>query len=115
MKKPLARLTDRHSIQYLIAGALFGLLFPFFATFFLLLHEQLPITRSIIIQLHATRPLLLIINTAPVFLGIFATVAGLKQETVMEYNRSLQAANKRLALEIREKDSAAARLKEGNN
>ena len=110
MKIIPSRLVDRPSIQYLIAGALFGLLFPLFATFFLLLHEQLPIAWSTIVQLHTTRPLLLIINTAPIFLGLFATVAGLKQETVMEYNRSLRAANKRLALEIQERKLAAERL-----
>ena len=110
MKIVSSHLANKPSLQYALAGALFGLMFPLFATFFLLLHEQLPLAWSTIVQLHTTRPLLLIIHTAPVFLGLFAAVAGMKQETVIKYNQSLQAANERLAREIQEKEMIAERL-----
>ncbi len=71
-----------------------------------------PFSWSSAVHLHATRPLLLIINTAPIFLGLFATVAGMKQDTALEYNESLRAANRKLAREITEKDALAQRLEE---
>lgn len=112
MKITPPQLANKPSRQYLLAGALFGLMFPLFATLFLLLHEQLPFSWSTIVQLHTTRPLLAIINTAPIFLGLFATLAGMKQETVVEYNRSLQTANDRLVREIQEKEAIAEQLME---
>ena len=106
------QLTDRPIFRYSVAGALFGLMFPIFATLFLLIHEQLPFTGSMIVDLHTSRPLLMIINTAPVFLGLFAAVAGIKQETVLEYNQSLELANQRLTREIVEKEEITQRLEE---
>lgn len=101
-----------HAIHYLAIGALFGASFPVFATLFLLIHEHLSFSWSSAAHLHTTRPLLLIINTAPIFLGLFAAVAGMKQDMVVEYNKSLRKANEKLAREINEKNAMAQRFKE---
>lgn len=106
------KLTRRPLFWYSAAGALFGLMFPLFATFFLLMHEQLPLTGSMIVALHTSRPLLMIINTAPIFLGLFAAVAGIKQETVLEYNQSLERVNRKLTREISEKEAIMQRMEE---
>ena len=105
-------LKSSYAIRYLIMGALFGLAFPVFATLFLLIHEHLPFSWSSVVHLHATHPLLIIIDTAPVFLGLFAALAGMKQDTVQEYNESLQEANEQLAYEITEKEALTRQFKE---
>ena len=101
-----------YAVRYLIMGALFGLAFPVFATCFLLIHEQLPFSWAAAVALHATRPLLLVIDTAPVFLGLFASVAGMKQDTANEYNESLQATNRKLAQEIVQKEALAQQFEQ---
>jgi|GEM_PF-6500176 len=55
----------------LLYGTLFGVLFPVGAT--LLTANNIPITNlSSLIDLHRQTPLLLIIDTASFFLGVFA-------------------------------------------
>ena len=103
----MSRLRRNYTLQYFSIGALFGFFFPVFATTFLLLHEHLPVSWSVISELHTTRPLLLIIDTAPLFLGLFALVAGMKQEIVVEYNESLREVNAKLEQEIAEKEALA--------
>ena len=101
-----------YAVRYLVMGALFGLAFPVFASLFLLMYEQLPFSWASVLALHASRPLLLVIDTAPVFLGLFASVAGMKQDTVQEYTESLQAANRKLAQEITQKEALAQRFEQ---
>ena len=109
---PSSLLEGTYTVRYLVMGALFGLSFPMFATFFLLIHEHLPFTWSSAVTLHTSRPLLLVIDTAPIFLGLFAAVAGMKQDTVKEYNVSLQATNQKLEQEIVEKEALAQRFEQ---
>ena len=70
-----------YALRYLVLGTLFGLLFPALASAILLLVEgggvaDLP-------ALHRSRPLLWIIDTAPFWLGLFAYVAGQRQDQVV--------------------------------
>jgi len=70
-------------VKYLIIGILFGLMFPVGAIVFELLITDIPLG-----QLHNNNKLLYMIDTAPIFLGLFAYVGGVHLE------RSLQALNK---------------------
>ena len=64
--------------RYLILGALFGLAFPGISLFLVLVLEV------------RIEVLLAIIGTAPVFLGIFARFAGVRQDRINEVNRGLE-------------------------
>ena len=64
--------------KYLILGALFGLAFPAISLFLVLVLE---------VRINV---LLAIIGTAPLFLGIFAQFAGVRQDRINEVNRGLE-------------------------
>ncbi|QTN39287.1 response regulator [Cryomorphaceae bacterium] len=74
------------TLRYTLYGALFGLFFPLVATIIRAQdHPELSIT-----ELHHQDGLLLIIDTAPFFLGLFASFAGRREDRLIEYNRSLE-------------------------
>ena len=75
--------------RYALAGVAFGCLFPLVATFVSILEAQLPISLASVVAVQQTQPLLWIIDTAPIFLGLFAAFAGrredmLRQTTVLQ-------------------------------
>lgn len=92
---------NSHARQYALTGALFGLLFPVFATVVYLLDSGAAFTFSSIIAAHASEPLFWIIDTAPIFLGIFAWMAGRRQDDLDKF---------RLMLEVKEKALEFAQL-----
>ena len=77
-------------IQYAIYGALFGLAFPVIATLFDAFIRGMGFSLSELIEVQRTQPLLWIIDTAPQFLGVFAALAGIKQQQVVEANTGLE-------------------------
>jgi len=88
----------REFLRYALAGASFGLLFPLVATILRLLSLNLPLTFANMISVQSGDPLLWIIDTAPVFLGFFAALAGLRQDRLQMLNSEL--AKKSSGLEI---------------
>lgn len=97
----LATISHQNSKRYALLGILFGLLFPLLGT----LVQLKNITPSLaqIINLHRNDFLLLIIDTAPFFLGLFAFLAGRRQDQEQEAGQiirlreaQLQASNKEL-------------------
>jgi GAF domain-containing protein len=76
-------------VRYSWAGFLFGFLFPVLATFIKLAQVNLQINLSNILFLHVTEPLLWIIDTAPLFLGVLAGMAGRRLDILFETNRKL--------------------------
>ncbi|MGB1317727.1 MAG: hypothetical protein ACPG5W_05950, partial [Flavobacteriales bacterium] len=77
-------------IQYACYGALFGLAFPIIATLFDALMRDMGFGIANLIEVQRTQPLHWIIDTAPLFLGIFAALAGVKQQEVVEANHGLE-------------------------
>ncbi len=69
--------------RYMLAGALFGLAFPILATAIGLFVARIPATARNIIALQARDPLLWIIDTAPLFLGLLAALAGRRQDAAI--------------------------------
>ena len=61
-------------------GILFGLLFPTIATIIRITQARLPFGFAGIAAVQANDPLLWIIDTAPLFLGLFAAFAGRRQD-----------------------------------
>ena len=91
--------------RYALFGALFGCCFPVGATLFLIYTESLPLSFASIVWLQHNTPLLWIIDSAPFFLGLFASFAGVRQdrlaavldqreEVIKERTRDLARANK---------------------
>lgn len=76
--------------KYALAGALFGCCFPLMATGIDIFARGLSFSWESIKLVQNTQPLHWIIDTAPIFLGLFASIAGRKQDSVKEINRGLE-------------------------
>jgi signal transduction histidine kinase len=106
--------------RYGIAGALFGFLFPAVSILFEMGRLSLPIGFQSISVVHSLSPLLFVIDTAPLFLGMFATLAGLHRRTgydlekhrtnleglVASRTETLEETNEQLRKEIEERELA---------
>lgn len=77
-------------VRYAIYGALFGFTFPIIATLFDAFMRDLGFGIAGFMEAQRTQPLHWIIDTAPIFLGLFAMVAGVKQKEVVEMNENLE-------------------------
>lgn len=77
-------------VLYAIYGALFGLMFPIIATLFDAYMRDMGFGISSLIEVQKTQPLHWIIDTAPIFLGFFSCLAGIKQYEVIEMNENLE-------------------------
>ncbi|MEM0997707.1 MAG: ATP-binding protein [Bacteroidota bacterium] len=78
----------RTSIKYLLLGAGFGILFPILSTGIALIYRELPVDGAHILQVQVTEPLLWVIDTAPIFLGLLAWFAGKLHQRLEESNAS---------------------------
>ena len=80
---------QRTSLKYTFFGILFGALFPLFASFWLVYARQLPYYLDSFLLVQRDQPLLWLIDTAPIFLGIFAAIAGARQAQIYNLNQML--------------------------
>ncbi|MDP6778849.1 MAG: ATP-binding protein [Candidatus Latescibacteria bacterium] len=76
--------------RYAIGGALFGLCFPVVATLLDLWVQGIPFNLQGIWRVQAGQPLHWIIDTAPLFLGLMAGLAGRRQDEVVHANEDLE-------------------------
>lgn len=78
--------------RYTVYGALFGACFPVGSVVFLQLTGASGDTgfAAAFFKLHQQHPLLYVIDTAPLFLGLFARLAGLHQDRILALNAGLQ-------------------------
>jgi GAF domain-containing protein len=77
--------------KYALLGIVFGFLFPLIATLVQMSVEGLPLETASIISVQQSNRLLWIIDTAPLFLGLFAAVAGHRQDILEKLNQALSA------------------------
>lgn len=98
---PWGSLFETATRRYTAAGAAFGFLFPVVATAIVVWSSGLPLSLQSALAAQRSQPLLWIIDTAPVFLGLFAALAGRRAD-------SLVAANRRLGVATRELERAKA-------
>lgn len=107
--------------RYAVYGALFGCCFPVGATLLDILVQGLPINMGSIIQVQQAQPLHWIIDTAPFFLGLFAGLAGRRQDVIVRLNTELEArveartmelvqANQYLKIQIAERERMEEKL-----
>ncbi|HZK62201.1 MAG TPA: diguanylate cyclase, partial [Anaerovoracaceae bacterium] len=71
-------------LKYLIVGILFGMLFPAFAWTYELVSTGLTLSFDNCKIIIADNPLIIMITTAPVFLGLFALVGGINHARVIK-------------------------------
>ncbi|MCX6180806.1 MAG: ATP-binding protein [Bacteroidetes bacterium] len=79
-----------YALWYAIYGVLFGLSFPVIAIVIDIYRLELPTALSSIVKVHALTPLHYIIDTAPIFLGLLAAIAGYHRVKVEQFNTSLE-------------------------
>jgi serine phosphatase RsbU (regulator of sigma subunit) len=77
-------------LQYALYGALFGCAFPIVATLFDAYMRNLGLGMAGFIEAQKTQPLHWIIDSAPIVIGFFSCLAGIKQQDVIEMNESLE-------------------------
>lgn len=77
-------------VNYLVVGVLFGLLFPLVAVSLVIWANQLVFAWSSIVLAHQQNFLLYIIDSAPLFLGLFAAAAGVNQANAQKNNDLLE-------------------------
>ncbi len=78
------------SYRYLIYGVLFGGLFPILATLIVCYQEFGNLSIQNVVTIQSENLLIWIINTAPLFLGLFAFKAGFAQQKINEINANLE-------------------------
>ena len=86
----MAHLTE--TTKYTIYGALFGLCFPIGSIAFLCLINEITCTADwlgLIAEAHQN-PLLWVIDSAPLFLGLFSRLAGMRQDRILRFSASLE-------------------------
>ncbi len=72
--------------RYFIYGVIFGCCFPVFASIFDVIMQGLPLDMDSIMQVQRIQPLHWVIDSAPLFLGVFA---GIKQDKVQQRTAAL--------------------------
>jgi len=96
MKKLRSQFLKNETRRYAAAGILFGLLFPIGATIIRVTNSNLPFKFSSFSFVQSTDSLLWIIDTAPLFLGIFAALAGLRQDNLKNIYEQLKQREREL-------------------
>jgi GAF domain-containing protein len=89
MISQLTRFLEEQTLKYTLLGVSFGFIFPILATLVEMALRGLPLSTSNAVFVQRTEPLLWIIDTAPLVLGLFAAIAGRRQQTLEQLNREL--------------------------
>jgi GAF domain-containing protein len=77
------------TVQYAFLGVLAGVLFPIIGIALELARRNFPVSFSNVLMVQRTEPSIWIIETAPLFLGIIAALAGRRQDLVLQANKAL--------------------------
>ena len=78
------------TVRYTFLGIIFGLAFPIGATMIETARMAIPFNLPSLILIQQSTPLLWIIDTAPVFLGYFAFLAGKRQQKLIDQADNLE-------------------------
>ena len=92
----LSRPFKSETRNYALYGALFGLTFPLGGTILQMFLSGTPLTVSGFMQAQQAEPILWIVDTAPVVLGLFAALAGRRQDTLLQLNQQLNVREEEL-------------------
>jgi len=99
--------------RYAVVGAVLGFAFPILATVIRFAASAQPFKLLNIIILHVSDPLMWIIDTAPLFLGAFAAIAGRRQDKLQSLFGELRLRESELAgARVTLEENALARTRE---
>lgn len=87
-KKPAQKWINETQ-RYSLIGMLFGFTFPLIGTILRMLFSGLPITLPNMLNTQITDPLLWVVDTAPLVIGLLAGYAGRKQDLLFQINEEL--------------------------
>ena len=112
MAKLRSPFMNNETLRYAIAGILFGLMFPVVASMIRIVNSGLPLELTSFGVVQGKDSLLWIIDTAPLFLGFFAALAGRRQdnlqivyEQLKKRESELENMQKDLELRVEERTS----------
>ena len=77
-------------IKYTVAGLVFGIIFPFISTSIEIIEHDLLFNFSTFLSVQQQNPLLWIIDTAPLVLGVFAYQIGIRQQRLFSQTDHLE-------------------------
>lgn len=95
-------------VKYLLIGALFGLMFPLGAVVFEMVLQK----STNILGLHMSNKLLFMIDSAPIFLGLFAYIGGVYQERALKAGYALEGNIKSLEESFQKQEEQTIVLEE---
>ena len=95
-EKQIFVLRGSETLRYTLFGAIFGFSFPVVGMLLEILYSQLPLNLTSVVTIQKTYSLLWIIETAPIFLGLFAGLAGRRQDKLQQLNNELNLREKEL-------------------
>ncbi len=98
MNKNSLLILNSETHRYALFGVFFGFLFPILGTLLNVVISRLPITLINFINVQQSEPMLWVIDTAPVFLGLFAGYAGQKQDLLLKSNDDLNTYQRELKI-----------------
>ncbi len=81
---------------YALYGGLFGLTFPIAGTLLQMIISGTALSVNSFIKVQLSEPILWIVDTAPIILGLFAALAGRRQDRLLELNERLNARDQEL-------------------
>lgn len=79
-------------IKYAWIGIAFGFMFPIGALILVIIMNHIPLGAGVLLEAHRANPLLYMIDSAPLFLGIFAYIGGVSKAKSEEAQAALQIA-----------------------
>jgi two-component system sensor histidine kinase/response regulator len=99
MKKFL-ELIGNSIIEYGMMGFILGLVFIVIGTFIQIFELSMPFNLNSIIYVHMSQPMLWIIDTAPIMLGLTLGFAGLREQRVSQVKQQLERIVRRRTAEL---------------
>ncbi len=84
-------MTTKVILRYTLYGVIFGCVFPILSSLIWISQFHLPWQWASLVEVQKNNPLQWIIDTAPIFLGAFAAIAGVRQVHVQKLNDALQS------------------------
>lgn len=89
-----ARINDTQ--RYAMFGAAFGFTFPLIGTLLEIIFSNLPLNIANMLYIQRTDPLLWVVDSAPIVIGLLAGYAGFKQDMLSQSNQKLRASEQEL-------------------
>lgn len=97
---------------YTAHGIAFGFLFPIISTLIQAHLSYSNLSLNSLISAQINFPLLWVIDTAPIFLGLFARAAGKKQDKLNDEIEIIEKANRQISIDMAEKEIISSKLRQ---